>query len=197
MDASERGTVPNPTHIMGETMDILVRVEESPDQSAALAYVSSSSSLMYASEEPRDVVTLYGAPSAESLALALAAAVESRRGEDHAHATRHLGLWAERGAIGDTAWRDNATGELITRDLDIPLEILQSTATQILSECGNLVRRLVAGLSMADWPEGVQRAIRFPFAPVMALAVPARGQVDAMLETVREADALAFDSEGD
>ena len=177
-------------------MDILVCVEESPDQSAVLAHVSSSTSPLDASEQ-RDVVTLYGAPSAESLALALAAAVESRRGEDHAHAIRHLGLWAERGAIGDTAWRDSATGELITRDLDIPLEILQSTATQILSECGHLVRRLVAGLSMADWPDGAERAIRFPFTPVLALATPSGVTVDAMLENVREADALAFESEGD
>lgn len=178
-------------------MDILVCVEESPDQSAVLAHVSSGASPLDAREEPRDVVTLYGAPSAESLALALATAVESRRGGDHAHAIRHLGLWAERGAIGDTAWRDSATGELVTRDLDIPLEILQSTATQILSECGQLVRRLVAGLSMPDWPEGVQRAIRFPFTPVLALATPAGVQVDAMLENVREADALAFETEGD
>lgn len=178
-------------------MDILVRIEESSNQSTALAHVSSSASLLHASEEPRDVVTLYGAPSAESLALALAAAVESRRGDDYAHATRHLGLWAERGAVGDAAWRDTATGEMVTRDLDIPLEILQSTATQILSECGNLVRRLVAGLSMADWPEGVQRAIRFPFTPMLAVATPLGVTGDAMLETVREADALAFDAEGD
>jgi hypothetical protein len=178
-------------------MDILVRFEEGPEQSAALAHVSSSSAPLYASEQSRDVVTLYGALSAESLALALAAAVESRRGENHAHATRHLGLWAERGAIGDSAWRDHVTGELITRDLNIPLEILQSTAKQILTECGSLVRRLVAGLSMADWPDGVQRAITFPFAPVLALATPAGVQVDAMLENLREADALAFESEGD
>lgn len=178
-------------------MDILVLVEESPDQSTVLAHVSSSASRLGASEEPRDVVTLYGAPSAESLALALAAAVESRRGDDHTNAIRHLGLWAERGAIGDAAWRDQVTGELVTRDLAIPLEILQSTATQILSECGTLVRRLVAGLSMTDWPDGVQRAIRFPFTPVLALATPAGVTVDAMLENVREADALAFETEGD
>jgi hypothetical protein len=181
----------------GEPMDILVRLEESPEQSAVLAHVSSSSPPLYASEFPRDVVTLYGVPSAEALALALAAAIESRRGDDHLHAIRHVGLWAERGAIGDTAWRDQASGELITRDLEIPLEVLQSTARQILSECGNLVRRLVAGLSMADWPDGVQRAIRFPFAPVLAVAMPAGLTGEALLESVREADALAFDAEGD
>lgn len=176
-------------------MDILVRLEESPDQSSVLAHVSSGPLPLEASEPSRDVVTLYGEASAESLALALAAAVESRRGDDHSNAIRHLGLWAERGAVGDAAWRDSATGELMTQDFDIPLEILKSTAQQILSECGSLLRRLIGGLNVADWPEGVQRAVHFSMAPTPALAAAGAGE-ESMLEMLRESDGLAYD-EGD
>ena len=106
-------------------MDILVMLEENPDHSPVLAHVNSVPSPLHSSERPsRDIVTLYGEPSPESLALALAAAVESHRSHDgRTEAIRHLGVWPERGAIGDAAWRD-ATGQLVTSDLKIPLETL-------------------------------------------------------------------------
>ena len=91
-----------------EGMDVLVMLEESPDHSPVLAHVNSSSSPLTKDRQARDIVTLYGVPSVESLALALAAAVESHRageGNDHEDTIRHLGVWAERGAIGDAACR--------------------------------------------------------------------------------------------
>jgi hypothetical protein len=145
-------------------------------------------------------VTFYGVPNADSLALALAAAVESRRrgeGHDNAGAIRHLGVSADHGAVGDAAWRDRGTGELVTRDLEIPLDILQSTATQLLGECGHLIRRLVAGLSMPDWPDGARRAITISIGPVVGIAAPILAPLESLLDRLREADALAFDYEGD
>ena len=180
-------------------MDILVMLEENPDHSPVLAHVNSVPSPL-AHRQPRDIVTLYGAPSAETLALALAAAVESRRtgeGHDHRDAIRHLGVWSERGAVGDAAWRDLGTGELVTRDLEIPLEILHSTASQLLGECGQLIRRLLAGLSMPDWPEGARRAINISLGPVVGLAAPVLAPLESLLDRLREADALAYDYEGD
>src|SRR5213592_1454913 len=180
-------------------MDILVMLEENPDHSPVLAHVNSVPSPLHSSERPsRDVVTLYGEPSLESIALALAAAVESHRYDDgHAEAIRHLGVWPERGAIGDAAWRDATTGQLITRDLEIPLDILHATAAQLLSECGQLIRRLVAGLSMPDWPEGARRAINVTLGPIVGLTAPVFRPLESALEAWREADGLAFDYEGD
>src|SRR5256885_4770502 len=102
-------------------MDVLVMLDENPDHSPVLAHVNSVPSPLASAERPsRDIVTLYGAPSPESLALALAAAVECHRSsEGSAETIRHLGVWPERGAIGDAAWRDVATGQLMTRDLEI------------------------------------------------------------------------------
>ena len=157
-------------------MDILVMLEENPDHSPVLAHVNSVPSPLASDRPARDIVTLYGVPSAETLALALAAAVESHRtGEGHAKldAIRHLGV-TDRGAVGDAAWRDAGTGELVTRDLEIPLAILQGTATQLLSEFGQLIRRLVAGLSMPDWPEGARRNITISLSPVVGLAASLR-----------------------
>jgi len=179
-------------------MDVLVMLEEGSDHSAVLAHVNSVPSPLDAERPSRDVVTLYGAPSPESLALVLAAAVESHRsGEERGDAIRHLGVWPERGAIGDAAWRDGATGQLMTQDLDIPLEILHATAGRLLSECGQLIRRLAAGLTMPDWPEGARRAINISLGPVLELTAGARARVDTMLDTVREADGLTFEYEGD
>ena len=62
-------------------MDVLVMLEEGSDHSPVLAHVNSVPSPLDAERPSRDVVTLYGEPSPESLALALAAAVESHRGE--------------------------------------------------------------------------------------------------------------------
>ena len=179
-------------------MDILVMLEENPEHSPVLAHVNSVPAPLNSERPSRDVVTLYGVASPESLALALAAAVESHRApHERSDTIRHLGIWAERGAVGDAAWRDMSTGQLMTRDLHIPVAILTETSQQLLAECGQLIRRLVAGLSMPDWPEGARRAISFSFSPVVALPLAGVGRMDAFLESVREADALTYDFEGD
>ena len=82
-------------------MDVLVMLEESPDPSPVLARIDSVPLALVAERRGRDVVTLYGAPSSESLALALAAVVESYRSTANGSgAFRQLGLWPGRGAIG-------------------------------------------------------------------------------------------------
>lgn len=178
-------------------MDILVMLEENPEPSPVLAHVNSVPTSLGSLRPPRDVVTLYGVPSADTLALALAAAVESRRSPvDRSDEIRHLGVWPERGAIGDTSWRDVSTGQLMTRDLDIPFEILLATSRELLSECGQLIRRLVAGLLMPDWPEGSRRAITFSFPRAAALPA-AMGSSEALLATLREADGQPYEIEGD
>jgi hypothetical protein len=178
-------------------MDILVMLEESPERSPVLAHVNSVPSPLDSERPSRDVVTLYGVPSPESLALALAAAVESHRADaDGADTIRHLGVWPERGAVGDAAWRDRA-GRLVTRDLDIPLEILRDTAAQILSECGQALRRLIAGLSMPDWPEGARRAINISLGPIIGMTAATRSRFETLLDTLREADGLAFEYDGE
>jgi hypothetical protein len=186
------------------TMDILVMLEENPEHSPVLAHVNSVPSPLDADRRSRDIVTIYGAPSAESLALALAAAVEIHRDSrsvteppPSASAIRHVGVWPERGALGDAAWRDTTTGQLITRDLEIPLEILHATAGQLLRECGQLIRRLAAGLSMPDWPEGARRAINVTLGPIVGLTAPVFRPLESALDAWREADGLAFDYEGD
>ena len=178
-------------------MDVLVMVEERPGHSPVLAHVNSVPSPLGSERPTRDIVTLYGLPTPESLALALAAAVESRReGQDDSSAIRHLGIWPERGAIGDAAWRDRS-GQLVTRDLDIPLATLTVTAGRLLGEFEQLIRRLVAGLSMPDWPEGARRAITVSLSPVVDVAEMTRARLDGMLDRVREADGLTFEYEGD
>lgn len=187
----------------GGSMDILVMLEENPEHSAVLAHVNSVPSPLNAERPSRDIVTLYGEPNAESLALALAAAVEIHREHREPDAValpstiRHLGVWPERGALGDAAWRDVVTGQLVTRDLEIPLEILHATAGQLLAECGQLIRRLVAGLSMPDWPEGARRAINVTLGPIVGLTAPVFRPLESALDAWREADGLAFDYEGD
>src|ERR1700722_3896078 len=102
-------------------MDVLVMLEDHPDHSPVLAHVNSGPTPRRSERPPRDLVTLYGSPSPESLAVAVGAAVEGRRlrGEQEG-VIRHLGLWPEQGAIGDAAWRDEVTGQLMTRDVVIP-----------------------------------------------------------------------------
>ena len=140
-------------------MDFLVMLEEGVDLSPVLARVDSVPSAFSQERCDRDVVTLYGVPKTESLALALAAAVESHRTGVGPGTFRHLGLLVGRGAVGDAAWRDNTTGEIVTRDLDIPLDVLTATAQHLVAHFGAKLQRLVAGLSMPDWPEGARRAI--------------------------------------
>jgi len=180
-------------------MDVLVLLEEAPDPSPVLARVDSVPGAFTYERRGRDVVTLYGTPSTESLALALAAVVESRRGEGSGlGAFRHLGVWPGRGAVGDTAWRDSATGELMTHDLDIPFAVLTDIALRLRNECGPLLQRLVAGLQMTDWPEGMWRGITLTFDPqdVGATALTLAG-IDSLLDTVRLADGLSYEYEGD
>ncbi len=178
-------------------MDILIMIEENPEHSPVLAHVNSVPSSMDSDRASRDVVTLYGLPTSESLALALAAAVESHRLDDERSETiRHLGIWPERGAVGDAAWRDSS-GHLVSRDVDIPLETLRVTAAHLLRECGQLINRMVAGLSMPDWPEGARRAITFPLTPFVEVTAATRARMDGMLDTLREADGLTFEYEGD
>lgn len=179
-------------------MDVLVMLEEGSDHSPVLAHVNSVPSPLDMDRPSRDVVTLYGAANAEALALALAAAVECRRTQEGGdEAIRHLGVWPERGALGDAAWRDGTTGELMTADLEIPLETLHATARQLLTECGSLIRRLAAGLAMPDWPEGARRAINVSLGPIVGLTAPLFAPLENVLERMREADGLTFEYEGD
>ena len=194
-------------------MDILVMLEESPEHSSVLAHVNSVPATLDSERPSRDVVTLYGEPTVQSLALALAAVVRSQRGDVFAPGTvRHLGIWADRGAVGDAAWRDTATGRLVSRDLTISIEQLQSTAAEFLSASGADLRLLVAGLQMPDWPEGTRRAISFSLSEPALAGVGADGGGDGggggdagdgggggldLLETYRSSAGLTYDNEGD
>lgn len=188
-----------------DSMDILVMLEENAEHSPVLAHVNSVPQPLDVERPSRDIVTIYGEPTAASIALALAAAVEIHRssaglaaaGATLPFAVHHLGVWPERGAVGDTAWRDAKTGELVTRSLEVPLEILHATAAQLLKECGQIIRRLAAGLSMPDWPDGARRAINVTLGPVVGLTAPMFRPLESALDAWREADGLAFDSEGE
>jgi hypothetical protein len=50
---------------------------------------------------------------------------------------------------------------------------------------------------MPDWPEGARRAITISLGPVLDMTAGARARLDNMLDTVREADGLTFEYEGD
>jgi hypothetical protein len=177
-------------------MDVLVMLEETPDPTPVLARIDSVPAMQEPRRRARDVVTLYGTPSSESLALALAAVVESQRGAGQSDACfRHLGVWPDRGAVGDTAWRDRNTGEMRSQDLDIPLDVLTRTAARLRDQCGRLMQRLVAAIGMPDWPEGVWRAISISFNPEPVAAGAAN--LDAMLASVREAERFTYEYEGD
>jgi hypothetical protein len=179
-------------------MDILVMLEDSSEHSTVLAHVNSVPSPLNSEKPTRDVVTLYGVATPESLAMALAAAIESRREPmERQDMIRHLGLWPERGAVGDAAWRDERTGQLVTCDLSIPPDVIRETANRLLQECGATIGRLVAGLSMPDWPEGSRRAISFTLTTHAILPVGAGARVDALLEQYRQADGYTFDNDGD
>src|SRR5258708_22921670 len=167
--------------------EIVVMGGERVDDWTVLAHVNSMPAALHGSERPsRDVVTLYGEPTAETIALALAAAVESHRDneEGHSDTIRHLGIWAERGAVGDAAWRD-VDGHLVTRDLLIPIEQLRQTARQLLDECGQLIRRLVAGLNTPHSPGGAPRPITAAPCPNPRGAPPAFAPLPALLQPLR------------
>jgi len=187
-------------------MDVLVRLEARPSDSPVLAHVNSIPVLPFGTRSRREVVTLYGTADAQSLALALAATVESERQEvPRSGVVRHIGVWPDRGAIGDSAWRDEQTGRLMTRDLDIPFETLEARAVELLVECGPTLRRVAAGLGMTDWPEGTERALSFSLSDSRSAWVGGGSGgafrdelgVEHWLDSLREADAFSFDVEGD
>ncbi len=178
-------------------MDFLVMLEESPAYPPVLARVDSVPEVSAPERRARDVVTLYGTPSSESLALALAAAIESRAAGDGVGTFRHLRIWPGRGAVGDAAWRDATTGQLVTRNLDIPFGVLAGLARRLQDECGPLIRRLVAGLAMPDWPEGTWRAISISIAESIESTAAALSRPESLLDAFREADGLTYEYDGD
>jgi hypothetical protein len=185
-------------------MDVLVRLEARPNDSPVLAHVNSIPVLSFGSRSRREVVTLYGEVDARSLALALAATVESEQLEAQmSGVVRHLGVWPGRGAVGDSAWRDAATGLLVTRDLDIPFFTLEARASELLGACGATLRRVAAGLAMPDWPEGTDRALTFsltdPSGAGGGSGDSSRDEVGVgnWLDSLRQADAFTFDTESE
>lgn len=185
-------------------MDVLVRLEARPSDSPVLAHVNSIPVLPFGTRSRREVVTLYGQADAQSLALALAATVESERLEAvQSGAVRHIGVWPDRGAVGDSAWRDNSTGRLVTKDLDIPLPTLEARASELLGSCGSTLRRVAAGLAMPDWPEGTERALSFSLLSAVGVSGGAGAApeddagVERWLDSIREADAYGYETEGD
>ncbi len=185
-------------------MDVLVRIEARPSDSPVLAHVNSIPVLPFGTRSRREVVTLYGEADAQSLALAIAATVESERLEaPQSGVVRHLGVWPGRGAVGDSAWRDATTGRLVTRDLDIPQLTLEARASELLGECGATLRRVAAGLAMPDWPEGSERALSFSLSDAMEIGGGAADTfrdevgVENWLDSLREADAFTFDTESE
>lgn len=185
-------------------MDVLVRLEARPNDSPVLAHVNSIPVLPFGTRSRREVVTLYGDADALSLAMALAATFESERLEaSTSGVVRHLGVWPDRGAVGDSAWRDAVTGRLVTRDLDIPFLTLEARASELLGECGSTLRRVAAGLAMPDWPEGSERALSFSLTDAAEIGGGAGVSlgdevgVENWLDSLRQADAFTFDTESE
>jgi hypothetical protein len=171
-------------------IDVMVQwEEETAGESQSIARVSSIASPDTLENPSRDVVTLYGVPTPDTLALALATAVEARRASRTPEAIRELRVTETGGATGDSRWHDRRTGELIVEDLTIPLTVLKETAGELLSEGGEAIRRLLAGLLMKDWPVGTRRALSYSLA-----TAPVRRASD-LLARQREADAANFDEE--
>lgn len=171
-------------------MDVMVQWDQNAEERAPIARVSAVPSPETLEAPTREVVTLYGEPTAESLALALAATVEGRKAaRGVGYTTGEFKLVVSEGAVGETSYQDQNTGEIIRRELTIPLTVLKETAEEILREGGHGIRRLLAGLLMPDWPEGTRRALGFQLAPA-----PVARTSDA-LAAMREADAQNFADE--
>ncbi|GJG87012.1 hypothetical protein tb265_21930 [Gemmatimonadetes bacterium T265] len=182
-----------------ERMDILVLLADGDDGVGAMAGDGLPIAHVRSSPDPRaynvgfgrgarEVVTLYGAAEADCLAVAIAAAVEGRRTEGTPpDAVRQLGVWADRGAVGDVAWRDRATGNVVTQDVAISAAAIAGTAGRVLREHGRAIRQTIAGLVMPDWPEGTRRAIHVTLRHFGDLAAVS-GPSDALLASFREAD---------
>lgn len=168
-------------------MDVTVEWDESKTDEQSFARVSAVASRETREAPTREIVTLYGAPTPESLALALAAAVEARRAvEGTTLAAGDLRLTETDGAVGDASWLNRHTGEIIRRELAIPLTVLRETAEELLAEGGQSIRRLLAGLLMPEWPEGTRRAL------TLQLAVAGGASAADTLAAQREADAENF-----
>ena len=167
--------------------DVTVTLEEQEAGAAPIARVNSVASEASLETPSREVVTLYGTPTAESLALALAASIEAQKVQRRPDALRDLTVSSEQGAVGDAAWRDTSTGEMIRADLAIPLTVLKETAAELLVEGGQAIRRAIAGLVQVEWPEGTRRALRFQ----LPVARPGR-DADA-LRALREADGADYE----
>jgi len=173
-------------------MDVMVQWDETREEPSAVARVNAVHSTETLEAPTREIVTLYGEPTPESLALALAATVEARkasRGE--AFTTGEIRIIGSEGAVGETAYTDRRTGEIIKRELSIPLTVLTETAQEILREGGQSIRRLLANLLMPEWPEGTRRALGFQFAAAPVSAQRASDQ----LAVLREADGENFSDE--
>jgi hypothetical protein len=167
-------------------MDVMVQWDPTEEERAAFARVNAVASPETLESPSREIVTLYGEPTPESFALALAASVEARKRSEVGYTIGEIRLTAADGAVGETSYRDVNSGEIIRRELAIPLTVLKETAEEILAEGGQSILRLLAGLRMADWPEGARRALGFQFA-----AAPSARTSDT-LAAHREADAQNF-----
>ncbi len=167
-------------------MDVMVQWDPTEEARAAFARVNAVASPETLESPSREIVTLYGEPTPESFALALAASVEARKRSQAGYTISEIRLTAADGAVGETAYHDVNSGEIIRRELSIPLTVLKETAEEILAEGGQSILRLLAGLRMADWPEGARRALGFQFA-----AAPSARTSDT-LAAHREADAQNF-----
>jgi hypothetical protein len=167
-------------------MDVMVQWDDTRTTSS-FARVSAVASPETLEAPTREIVTLYGSPTPEYLALALAAALEARKVSDGASLTTgELRISEADGAIGDAEWHDRDTGEVIRRELSIPFTVLRETAKDLLAEGGQSIRRLLAGLLMPDWPEGTTRSLTFQ------LAVAGAPRTSDVLAAMREADADNF-----
>ena len=76
----------------------------------------------------------------------------------------------------------------------VPLSDMADTR---IAESVAAIRRLVAGLSMPDWPEGARRAISISIGPIVGITAPVFAPLETVMERLREADGLAFETEGD
>jgi hypothetical protein len=173
---------------MEQMMDVMVQWDPTEEERAAFARVNAVASPETLESPTREIVTLYGEPTPESFALALAASVEARKRAGVGYTTGEFRLTAAEGAVGETSYRD-VSGEIIRRELSIPLTVLKETAAEILAEGGQGIRRLLAGLQMADWPDGARRALGFQFATAPS------GRTSDTLAAHREADAENFSDE--
>jgi hypothetical protein len=171
-------------------MDVMVQWDDAATGITPLARVSAIASPDTLEAPSREIVTLYGLPTPESLALALAATLEARKASIGAgFSSGDWSITESDGAVGGSEFHDRKTGAIIRRELAIPFNVLRETAHDLLAEGGQSIRRLLAGLLMPDWPEGTARALTFQ------LAVAGAPRTSDTLAAMREADAENFSAE--